>query len=286
MPIKIPGLVLACALAATAPQGAQAFRLGALITRARAPRPLQKPDARKAWLDAAVVGPLPALANPPWLDAALRLAKRDAEAFVPELHATLTDTVHASPGATLKDVSAAVSQRAAQWAETRAPFARWTAAHYLKHGGISVEAPQLGEALEPLYEEYQTGRLARRKPLKALAIFLRAGVIRAAAAVSKVSAARPRRPRGRTPLVCNSAQIMNAIDAHWLIAQVRKARRSLLPGLLDDVAAALPPTPAPPAGLGDACRRLAENTFVGYAADGLPVAGSLDLAAVASNLCL
>jgi len=71
-----------------------------------------------------------------------------------------------------------------------------------------------------------------------------------------------------------------------LIAQVRKARRSLLPGLLDDVAAALPPTPAPPAGLGDACRRLAENTFVGYAADGLPVAGSLDLAAVASNLCL
>merc|ERR1719321_490162 len=266
--MRISSLITACALlAATAPQGAQAFRLGALITRARAPKPLQKPDARKAWLDAAVVGPLPTLTNPPWLDAALRLAKRDAEAFVPELHATLTDTVHASPGATLKDVSAAVSQRAAQWAETRAPFARWTAAHYLKHGGISVEAPQLGEALEPLYEEYQTGRLARRKPLKALAIFLRAGVIRAAAAVSKVSAARPRRPRGRTPLV-------------------RKARRSLLPGLLDDVAAALPPTPAPPAGLGDACRRLAENTFVGYAADGLPVAGSLDLAAVASNLCL
>ena len=88
--------------------------------------------------------------------AALRLAKRDASAFVPELHATLTDTVHASPGATLKDVSEAVSQRAAQWAETRAPFARWTAAHYLKHGGISVEAPELGEALEPLYEEYVT----------------------------------------------------------------------------------------------------------------------------------
>merc|ERR1719321_1614716 len=265
--MRISSLITACALlAATAPQGAQAFRLGALITRARAPKPLQKPDARKAWLDAAVVGPLPQMANPPWLDAALRLAKRDAEAFVPELHATLTDTVSASPGATLKDVSAAVSQRAAQWAETRAPFARWTAAHYLKHGGISVEAPQLGEALEPLYEEYQTGRLARRKPLKALAIFLRAGVIRAAGALSKVSAARPR-PRDRTPLV-------------------RKARRSLLPGLLDDVAAALPPTPAPPAGLGDACRRLAENTFVGYAADGLPVAGSLDLAAVASNLCL
>ena len=154
MPIKIPGLVLACALAATVPQGAQAFRLGALITRARAPKPLQKPDARKAWLDAAVVGPLPNMEGPAWLDAALRLAKRDAEAFVPELHATLTDTVHASPGATLKDVSAAVSQRAAAWAETRAPFARWTAAHYLKHGGISVEAPELGEALEPLYEEY------------------------------------------------------------------------------------------------------------------------------------
>ena len=60
-------LCLALCLAATAPQ-AQAFRLGALITRARAPKPLQKPDARKAWLDAAVVGPLPALANPPWLD--------------------------------------------------------------------------------------------------------------------------------------------------------------------------------------------------------------------------
>ena len=199
--------------------------------------------------------------------AALRLAKRDASAFVPELHATLTDTVHASPGATLKDVSEAVSQRAAQWAETRAPFARWTAAHYARPLGVAIDAPQLGEALEPLYEEYQTGRLARRKPLKALAIFLRAGVIRAAAAVSKVSAARPRRPRGRVPLA-------------------RKARRSLLPGLLDDVAAALPPTPAPPAGLGDACRRLAENTFVGYAADGLPVAGSLDAFAVASNLCL
>ena len=156
MPIKIPGLVLACALAATAPQGAQAFRLGALITRARAPKPLQKPDARKAWLDAAVVGPLPSLNSAPWMDAALRLAKRDAEAFVPELHATLTDTVHASPGATLQDVSAAVSQRAAAWAETRAPFARWTAAHYLKHGGISVDAPRLGEALEPLYEEYVT----------------------------------------------------------------------------------------------------------------------------------
>ena len=152
MPIKIPGLVLACALAATAPQSAQAFRLGALITRARAPRPLQKPDARKAWLDAAVVGPLPGAAAPPWLDAAFRLAKRDAEAFVPELHATLTDTVHASPGATLKDVSEAVSQRAAAWAETRAPFARWTAAHY----GVPIDAPQLGEALEPLYEEYVT----------------------------------------------------------------------------------------------------------------------------------
>ena len=282
--MRISSLITACALLAAAP--AHGFRLGALITRARAPKPLQKPDARKAWLDAAVVGPLPNMEGPAWLDAALRLAKRDASAFVPELHATLTDTVHASPGATLKDVSEAVSQRAAQWAETRAPFARWTAAHYARPLGVAIDAPQLGEALEPLYEEYQTGRLARRKPLKALAIFLRAGVIRAAAAVSKVSAARPRRPRGRTPLVCNSAQIMNAIDAHWLIAQVRKARRSLLPGLLDDVAAALPPTPAPPAGLGDACRRLAENTFVGYAADGLPVAGSLDLAAVASNLCL
>ena len=279
---------MACALAATAPQGAQAFRLGALITRARAPKPLQKPDARKAWLDAAVVGPLPNMEGPAWLDAALRLAKRDASAFVPELHATLTDTVHASPGATLKDVSEAVSQRAAQWAETRAPFARWTAAHYARPLGVAIDAPQLGEALEPLYEEYQTGRLARRKPLKALAIFLRAGVIRAAAAVSKVSAARPRRPRGRTPLARNSAQIMNLRDRCSLVdcTQVRKARRSLLPGLLDDVAAALPPTPAPPAGLGDACRRLAENTFVGYAADGLPVAGSVDLGAVALNLCL
>ena len=138
-------------------------------------------------MDAAVVGPLPALANPPWLDAALRLAKRDAEAFVPELHATLTDTVlcvpasvtlrslrvagadarsphsrkapdglphRSSPGATLNDVSAAVSQRAAQWAETRAPFARWTAAHYARPLGVAIDAPQLGEALEPLYEEY------------------------------------------------------------------------------------------------------------------------------------
>ena len=88
--------------------------------------------------------------------AALRLAKRDASAFVPELHATLTDTVHASPGATLKDVSEAVSQRAAQWAETRAPFARWTAAHYARPLGVAIDAPQLGEALEPLYEEYVT----------------------------------------------------------------------------------------------------------------------------------
>jgi len=88
--------------------------------------------------------------------AALRLAKRDAEAFVPELHATLTDTVSASPGATLKDVSAAVSQRAAAWAETRAPFARWTAAHYARPLGVAIDAPQLGEALEPLYEEYLT----------------------------------------------------------------------------------------------------------------------------------
>ena len=153
--VSARALCLALCLAATAPQ-AQAFRLGALITRARAPKPLQKPDARKAWLDAAVVGPLPALQNPPWLDAALRLAKRDAEAFVPELHATLTDTVHASPGATLKDVSAAVSQRAAAWAETRAPFARWTAAHYARPLGVAIDAPQLGEALEPLYEEYLT----------------------------------------------------------------------------------------------------------------------------------
>ena len=148
-------LCLALCLAATAPQ-ASAFRLGALITRARAPKPLQKPDARKAWLDAAVVGPLPNMEGPAWLDAALRLAKRDAEAFVPELHATLTDTVHASPGATLKDVSAAVSQRAAAWAETRAPFARWTAAHYARPLGVAIDAPQLGEALEPLYEEYLT----------------------------------------------------------------------------------------------------------------------------------
>ena len=128
--------------------------------RARA-KPLQKPDARKAWLDAAVAG-RPAVAmklrlwrrerESRWLDAALRLAKRDAEAFVPELHATLTDTVHASPGATLKDVSAAVSQRAAAWAETRAPFARWTAAHYARPLGVAIDAPQLGEALEPLYE--------------------------------------------------------------------------------------------------------------------------------------
>ena len=75
---------------------------------------------------------------------------------MPELHATLTDTVHASPGATLKDVSAAVSQRAAAWAETRAPFARWTAAHYARPLGVAIDAPQLGEALEPLYEEYLT----------------------------------------------------------------------------------------------------------------------------------
>ena len=67
-PVSARALCLALCLAATAPQSAQAFRLGALITRARAPKPLQKPDARKAWLDAAVVGPLPALANPPWLD--------------------------------------------------------------------------------------------------------------------------------------------------------------------------------------------------------------------------
>ena len=152
--MRISSLITACALLAAAP--AHGFRLGALITRARAPKPLQKPDARKAWLDAAVVGPLPNMEGPAWLDAALRLAKRDAEAFVPELHATLTDTVHASPGATLKDVSAAVSQRAAAWAETRAPFARWTAAHYARPLGVAIDAPQLGEALEPLYEEYLT----------------------------------------------------------------------------------------------------------------------------------
>ena len=93
-------LSLALCLAATAPQ-ASAFRLGALITRARAPKPLQKPDARKAWLDAAVVGPLPSLNSAPWMDAALRLAKRDAEAFVPELHATLTDTVVCVPASEL-----------------------------------------------------------------------------------------------------------------------------------------------------------------------------------------
>ncbi len=93
-------LCLALCLAATAPQ-ASAFRLGALITRARAPKPLQKPDARKAWLDAAVVGPLPGLNSAPWMDAALRLAKRDAEALVPELHATLTDTVLCVPASEL-----------------------------------------------------------------------------------------------------------------------------------------------------------------------------------------
>ena len=43
---------------------------------------------------------------------------------------------------------------------------------------------------------------------------------------------------------------------------------------------------APPAGLGDACRRLAENTFAGVVADGYPVCGSIDMAAVASNLYL
>ena len=88
-------ILLACAVSG------RAFRLGALITRARAPRPLQKPDARRAWLDAAVLGPLPTPANPPWLDAALRLAKRDAEALVPELHATLTDTVLCVPASEL-----------------------------------------------------------------------------------------------------------------------------------------------------------------------------------------
>lgn len=242
-------------VAVTAP--ASGFRLGALITRARAPQPQAPPDARKAWLDAAMVAPLPASADPPWLDAALRLARRDAEAFVPELHATLTDTVQASPGATLTDVSAAMSRRAAKWAETRAPFARWTAAHYLGGVGVALEAPELGEALEPLYEEYKTGQLARRNPLRALAIAVRAGVIQAAAACSGV---RRRRPRGRTPLV-------------------RKARRTLLPGLLEDLEETLPPTPAPPAGLGAACRRLAENTFAGYAVDS-------NLAAVASNLYL
>ena len=76
-PVSARALCLALCLAATAPQ-ASAFRLGALITRARAPKPLQKPDARKAWLDAAVVGPLPNMEGPVWLDAALRLAKRRA----------------------------------------------------------------------------------------------------------------------------------------------------------------------------------------------------------------
>ncbi len=189
--MRISSLITACALlAATAPQSAQAFRLGALITRARAPKPLQKPDARKAWLDAAVVGPLPALQNPPWLDAALRLAKRDAEAFVPELHATLTDTVHASPGATLKDVSEAVSQRAAQWAETRAPFARWTAAHYARPLGVAIDAPQLGEALEPLYEEYLTVWKSNfRRPRHRRDVVLHTGTRRGAS-----RAASPSRP--------------------------------------------------------------------------------------------
>ena len=97
--MRISSLITACALLAAAP--AHGFRLGALITRARAPKPLQKPDARKAWLDAAVVGPLPVLNSAPWMDAALRLAKRDAEAFVPELHATLTDTVVCVPASEL-----------------------------------------------------------------------------------------------------------------------------------------------------------------------------------------
>ena len=35
-----------------------------------------------------------------------------------------------------------VEEDAAAWAETRAPFARWTAAHYLKHGGIFVPTPK------------------------------------------------------------------------------------------------------------------------------------------------
>ena len=79
---------------------------------------------------------------------------------MPELHATLTDTVSASPGAA--QGRPARSPSGGGVSETRAPFARWTAAHY----GVPIDAPQLGEALEPLYEEYQTGRprARRRKP--------------------------------------------------------------------------------------------------------------------------
>ena len=150
-PVSARALCLALCLAATAPQ-ASAFRLGALITRARAPEAAPEAGRAQGLARRGRGRPAAGRGSPPWLDAAFRLAKRDAEAFVPELHATLTR--HESTrrrGATLKDVSAAVSQRATQWAETRAPFARWTAAHY----GVPIDAPQLGEALRRA-EEYLT----------------------------------------------------------------------------------------------------------------------------------
>ena len=145
-------LCLALCLAAAAPQ-ASAFRLGALITRARAPKPLQKPDARKAWLDAAVVGPLP-----PWLNEARRGWTRPDGAWQSATpRPSCPSSTRRSPTRSTRRraprsrTSPRPSrQRAAAWAETRAPFARWTAAHY----GVPIDAPQLGEALELLYGEY------------------------------------------------------------------------------------------------------------------------------------
>ena len=275
MRIKAAGLVSARALCLALARrdgaaSAQAFRLGALITRARAPsrsrsRTRARPGSTRPWSARCRE---PAVAGQRAVDgAALRLAereKRDADATPSCPSSTRRSptrcTRRRAPRS--RTCSAAVSQRAAAWAETRAPFARWTAAHYARRADrraparrspgaalrrstlhrveIKFQAPHAIDATLSLIQ-VPDGTPRAPQALKALAIFLRAGVIRAAAALSKVSAARPR-PRGRTPLV-------------------RKARRSLLPGLLDDVAAALPPTPAPPAKASAArCRRLAENT--------------------------
>ena len=88
-------------------------------------------------------------------------------------------------------------------------------------------------------------------------------MIRAAAALSKVSAARPR-PRGRGPLARKARRSCSRACSTTSPPRCRRRRRRRRASVT--------------------CRRLAENTFAGVVADGYPVCGSIDMAAVASNL--
>ena len=160
---------------------------------------------------------------------------------MPELHATLTDTVHSVAG---RHAQGRLGGRLPARGGSGPRRARPSRAGRPRTTACRSTRPSWAAGVLDRRAPAQAPRSTRRS------IRVPDGTPRAPQAPQgprhlPSSGRHPRRRRAR-PLSRPRARRAPAA------CRSRARRAALLPGLLDDVAAALPPTPAPPAGLGDA----------------------------------